>query len=221
MVSPSVSTTDAARSDDGDGALPAIRHHGNDLGEGGAVRSVGAAALNYLTNHVVNHVPSYTVRHEWYRRVMGLHLARSATVQMGVHLWSYGPGNLRRRAIRIGDRTIVNRGCTLDARDAVAIGNDVSISPEVVILTTQHGVDDPAFGLESRPVVIEDNVFIGMRAIVMPGVRIGRAAVVAAGAVVTRDVAPFDIVAGVPARSVGRRSGSADYRLEGRSALFE
>ncbi len=202
-------------------AAPEVRHHGNDLGHGGALRTTGAAVLNYVTNHVVNRVPSHALRGGWYRRVMGLDLAPSATVQLGCHLWSYGPGNLRRRAVHIGERTVINRNCCLDVRDAVAIGSDVSISPEVIILTTQHGVDDPGFALESRPVVIEDHVWIGMRAMVMPGVRIGHGAVVASGAVVTRDVAPLDIVAGVPARPVGRRSLDPAYRLDGRGALFE
>ena len=68
--------------------------------------------------------------------------------------------------------------------------------------------------------MIEDHVWIGTRATVLPGVRIGRGAVVAAGAVVTRDVAPLDIVAGVPARPVGRRSLDPAYRLPN-APLFE
>jgi maltose O-acetyltransferase len=113
----------------------------------------------------------------------------------------------------IGARTIINRGCCLDARSGLRIGEDVSISPEVAILTTQHDVNDPGFALQGRPVVIEDHVWIGMRAMVLPGVTIGRGAVVAAGAVVTSDVGPLEIVAGVPARVVGRRALNPQYRL--------
>jgi acetyltransferase-like isoleucine patch superfamily enzyme len=75
---------------------------------------------------------------------------------------------------------------------------------------------------ESRPVVIEDHVWIGMRAIVMPGVRIGRGAVVAAGSVVTADVAPRAVVFGSPARTVGTRDESeADHILDEPFPLFE
>jgi maltose O-acetyltransferase len=89
----------------------------------------------------------------------------------------------------------------------------VSISPDVTVLTSQHLYDDPTFALVSRPVVIEDYVWIGTRAMVMPGVTIGRGAVVAAGAVVTKDVAPLEVVGGVPARPIGRRSLDPAYTL--------
>ncbi len=102
------------------------------------------------------------------------------------------------------------------------IGDNVSVSPEVTILTAQHRVDDPEFRVENRRVVIEDHVWIGTRATILPGVTLGRGCVVAAGAVVTRDVAPFVIVGGVPARPVGTRPESAAaYVLDQRLPLFE
>jgi maltose O-acetyltransferase len=158
-------------------------------------------------------VPSYAIRRAWYRHVMGVAMGSGSAIQLGCYLWSYGPRSNRRQKTSIGERTVINRGCCLDARSGLKIGSDVSISPEVAILTTQHNVNDPAFALQGRAVEIEDHVWIGMRAIVLPGVKIGRGAVVAAGAVVTRDVAPLDIVAGVPARTVGRRSLDPAYRL--------
>jgi maltose O-acetyltransferase len=197
------------------------RHRGGDYGTHGPARTAGVHVLGYLTNHIVNRVPSHALRHTWYRRVLGIGLAPTAAVHLGCHLWSYGPGNVRRRSITIGDRTVVNRNCCLDVRDAVWIGSDVSISPEVVILTAQHDAADPSFALESRPVVIEDHAWIGMRAMVLPGVTIGRGAVVAAGAVVTRDVAPLEVVGGVPARNIGWRPIEPDYQLTDIRPLFE
>ena len=186
----------------------------------GALNLFAAHVLNFATNHVISHVPSYAVRRAWYGRVMGVRMGTGAAVQLGCYLWSYGPRSNRRNGTSIGARTIVNRGCCLDARSGLRIGDDVSISPEVAILTTQHDVANRDFALQGRAVVIEDHVWIGMRAMVLPGVTIGRGAVVAAGAVVTRDVAPLDIVAGVPARPVGRRPLDPDYRLE-HPPLFE
>jgi maltose O-acetyltransferase len=185
------------------------------------VRLVAVRVIAYVTNHVVAHLPSYRLRHLWYRGALGVALAADATVQMGCHLWFYGPGQMRRSGLRIGERTIVNRGCCLDARGPLSIGADVSISAEAVLLTTEHDHDDPDFPLVSRPVVVGDQVWIGMRAMVMPGVVIGRGAVVAAGAVVTRDVAPLDIVGGVPARPIGRRGLEPDRPLARRAPLFE
>jgi len=181
---------------------------------------MAAYCLNFVTNHVINHIPSYAVRRGWYRHVMGVDMGTGSAVQLGCHLWSYGPRSNRRLKTRIGERTIVNRGCWLDVRSGLRIGDDVSISPEVVLLTTQHDVNDSGFALQGRAVVIEDHVWIGMRAMVLPGVTIGRGAVVAAGAVVTADVSPLDIVAGVPARPVGRRALDPHYRLQ-RPPLFE
>jgi maltose O-acetyltransferase len=145
---------------------------------------------------------------------MGIRMGSGSAIQSGCYLWSYGPGSNRRLHNEIGARTIINRGSCLDARSGLRIGDDVSISPECAILTTQHDIKHPDFVLQGRAVVIEDHVWMGMRAMVLPGVRVGRGAVVAAGAVVTADVAPLDIVAGVPARVVGRRAPDPQYRLE-------
>ena len=98
----------------------------------------------------------------------------------------------------------------------------MSISPEVTILTAFHRMDDPEFRVETRPVVIEDHVWIGTRSTILSGVTLGRGSVVAAGAVVTRDVAPLAIVAGVPARPIGTRPAEAiDYVLDAPFPLFE
>ena len=181
---------------------------------------VAAHLLNYATNHVVNRIPSYSIRRAWYQNVMGIGMGSGSGVQLGCYLWSYGPRSNRRLKTRIGARSVINRGCCIDVRSGLTIGDDVSISPEVAILTTQHDLNDPEFSLQGKRVVIEDHVWIGMRAMVLPGVTIGRGAVIAAGAVVTKDVAPLDIVAGVPARPVGRRTLDPQYRLPN-PPLFE
>ncbi len=199
---------------------PEILLHRQAARTGAFLPLLAANALNFLTNRIVSHIPSYGLRRAWYGRVMGVKMGEGAAVQLGCYLWSYGPRNNRRNRTSIGARTIVNRGCCLDARSGLQIGDDVSISPEVVILTTQHDIASRKFALQGRSVTIEDHVWIGMRAMVLPGVTIGRGAVVAAGAVVTKDVAPLDIVAGVPARPIGRRPIEPAYRLEG-PALFE
>jgi acetyltransferase-like isoleucine patch superfamily enzyme len=178
--------------------------------------------LNYASNHVVNRIPSYTLRHLWYRRAIGIDLAPDASVQLGLRLWFLGPRQVRRSVVHIGARVRINRDCELDVRAGLLIGDDVSISPEVVILTTDHDLDTPGFPLRHRAVVIEDHVWIGMRAMLLPGVHVGRGAVVAAGAVVTRDVPPLCVVAGMPARPIGTRDvRGLDYALDHPVALFE
>lgn len=194
-----------------------------EKGEGASRLKVFAIrVLNYLTNHVVAHLPSFGLRRLWYTRVLGASIGPGTGIHLGCYLWFYSPSQVRREGLVIGRNSRVNRDCTLDVRGGLRIGDNVSISPEVMILTAQHPLDDPEFRVATRPIVLEDHVFVGSRAIVMPGVTLGRGSVVAAGAIVTRDVPPFAIVAGMPARVVGRRpEEAATYVLDSPFPLFE
>jgi acetyltransferase-like isoleucine patch superfamily enzyme len=188
----------------------------------GTLRLFVIRLVNFLTNYVVCHIPSFALRRAWYRRVLGIKIGEHSGVHLGCYIWFYGLGQLRRDGLTIGAYSRINRNCCLDARGPLRIGDNVSISPEVTILTAFHRVDDPQFRVESRPVVIEDHVWIGSRATILSGVTLGRGSVVAAGAVVSRDVAPLEIVGGVPARPIGTRPAEAiTYTLDGPFPLFE
>ncbi len=109
------------------------------------------------------------------------------------------------RNIHIGDYVYLNFSCTIFDNNEVRIGNHVMIGPGVQIYTAAHPVQAQARiqGWEvAKPILIEDNVWIGGAAILLPGVSIGRNAVVGAGAVVTRSVPQNTIVAGNPARQI-------------------
>lgn len=94
----------------------------------------------------------------------------------------------------------------------VTIGNDVMMGPECLIYTTNHGMnryDIPMWKQESttpKPVIIGNDVWIGARVIILPGVHIGDGSVIGAGSVVTKDVEPYSIVAGNPARFIKKRN---------------
>jgi acetyltransferase-like isoleucine patch superfamily enzyme len=187
-----------------------------------SVRPFLFRVLNYVTNHVVSHVPSFTIRRLWYRHALAMRLGDRTLVHLGCYICFYGRGENQRTGATIGNYTWVNRQCTLDLRGGLTIGENVSISPEVSILTASHDMHDPDFKLIDAPVVIEDHVWIGTRAIVLPKVTVGRGAIVAAGAVVTADVEPMTIVAGVPAKVIGRRDdGGTSYVFDGPTPLFE
>jgi acetyltransferase-like isoleucine patch superfamily enzyme len=178
--------------------------------------------ISFLTNYFVANIPSWNFRHFWYRRVLGIELGPRAGVHLGCYWWFYGPGQIRRTGASLGANSRINRDCMIDVRGGVTIGDNVSISPQVAISTAAHSAIDPAFRVEIRPVTIEDNVWIGMRATILGGVTLGRGSVVAAGAVVTKDVPPLTIVAGVPARPVGIRPEEAShYVIEEDLRLFE
>lgn len=114
--------------------------------------------------------------------------------------------------IRIGHHCTINKLVMLDGRGQLTIGNNVSISAYVKIITASHGVDARDFAFVTRPVVIEDYVWIGTGAIILPGVVLGHGAVVAAGSVVTKSVGPYEIVGGNPARFIRKRSADLDYQ---------
>jgi acetyltransferase-like isoleucine patch superfamily enzyme len=178
--------------------------------------------LNYLTNDVVAHVPSFTLRRLWYRHALGIDFGPGASVFLGAYVWFLGPRETRRRGVAIGRNSVINRGCTLDIRCGLTIGDNVSISPEVMILGLSHDYNDPSWALiDAGPVTIEDHVWIGTRAMILPGVTIGRGAVVAAGSIVTKNVAPMVVVAGVPAKPVAVRDSSATAYALGPPPLFE
>jgi serine acetyltransferase len=104
----------------------------------------------------------------------------------------------------------------LDARRGLDLGRNVNLSTGVWIWTEQHDPNDPDFAIVGGNVVIEDYVWISCRAVILPGVRIGEGCVVAAGAVVTKDMPAWSIVGGVPAVVIGQRSSNMRYQLGGR-----
>ncbi len=142
-------------------------------------------------------------------------LGTGCQVQFGTVLhgggmeWCGGRGQ-----IWLGDRVFIGPNCTLFGAGRIEIGDDVLISPGVVITSHQHSfecIERPRRDQPIRfdPVVIENDVWIGAGAIVLPGVRIGQGAVIGAGAVVTRDVPPRAVALGVPAEVMRQRGEGA------------
>ena len=161
---------------------------------------------------ITGYIPSHFVRRFVYR-FWFIKIGKGSTIHMGAHF--YFPPN-----ISIGEDTIIGEGVVLDGRSTLTIGNHVDIASGVMIYNAEHDVKDENFKAISAPVVIEDYVFIGPRAIILPGVTIKKGAVVGAGAVVTKDVGEFKIVGGVPAKEIGERENkNPNYKL-GRAAWF-
>ncbi|MFH2085496.1 MAG: acyltransferase, partial [bacterium] len=148
--------------------------------------------------HITTWIPLHSLRN-WIWQLFGLKLGAGSTLHTGVRV--FDPRN-----IRVGEGTIIGFSCFLDGRDQVTIGNHTDIASEVMIYSSEHDLSSPEFSAVSSPVRIGSYVFIGPRAIILPGVTIGDRAVVGAGAVVTKDVGPGTIVGGVPAKLIGERT---------------
>ena len=122
--------------------------------------------------------------------------------------------------LKIGDGTIIGDNALLAARRGLTIGKNVNLSSNVSIYSGAHDHRDPFFrstAATTRPITIGDRVWIGSNAIILTGVNIGEGAVVCAGAVVTKDVEPYTVVAGIPAKKVNERPRDLRYEFTGRA----
>jgi acetyltransferase-like isoleucine patch superfamily enzyme len=150
-------------------------------------------------------VPSHHFRRFVYRHVFGMRLGQASILHWQTHFFQLS-------GIQIGDYCNIGNNAFLDGRRGLTIGNHVATGSEIMIYTLQHDIDSQTFDIIGGPVIIEDYVYIGPRVIILPNVRIGRGAVVAAGAVVTQDVPVYAVVGGVPARFIRERRHDLDYR---------
>lgn len=168
--------------------------------------------LEVFLLHLVGCIPSHCCRRFFYR-LSGIKIGKGSTIHTRARF--YNPRN-----ISIGIDSIIGEGAVLDGRDLLVIGDHVDIATDVMIYNSEHDVNDENFTAKNSPVKIEDFVFIGPRAIILAGVTVGRGAIVGAGAVVTKDVPPYAIVGGIPAKIIGeRRNKDLHYRL-GRARWF-
>ncbi len=176
----------------------------------GRFYSILTEFVNFILR-IVGFIPSHHIRRFLYR-LAGVKIDKGSTIHMGACF--YDPKN-----IVIGQDTIIGEGAVLDGRDKLVIGDHVDIASEVMIYNAEHDVQSSDFHAIFSPVFIEDYVFIGPRAVILPGVRIKKGAVVGAGAVVTKNVEEFTIVGGVPAKPIKERIKNLNYKL-GRAAWF-
>jgi acetyltransferase-like isoleucine patch superfamily enzyme len=158
----------------------------------------------------VSTLSSYRLRRWYLVRVLRYHIDPTASIHTGCWVTGF--------RLSIGSHSVINRQCRLDARGGLSIGSNVSISPECYLISASHDPHSSSFAGSSKAtsISIGDYAWLGVRAVVLPGVSIGRGAVVGAGAVVTRDVEPMAIVAGNPAHVIGQRRCEPTYRLDWR-----
>lgn len=168
--------------------------------------------LEIFVLHLIGWFPSHHVRRFFYR-LSGMHIGKGSTIHMGARF--YDPRN-----VHIGEDTLIGEGAVFDGRDILTIGSHVDVASDVMFYNSEHDVHSETFAPLNAPIVVKDYVFIGPRAVILPGVTIGRGAIVGAGAVVTKDVLDFDIVGGVPAKKIGERQvKNPQYKL-GRARWF-
>lgn len=165
--------------------------------------------IGYLIYHLVaKHLPESHKKYSLFSKQMRNFSARLMGVSMGRNI------NIEKGAnfaadLRIGDRSSIGKNALISQN--VVIGKDVMMGPECIILTQNHNHLDSNIpmieqGYEAaKPVEIGNDVWIGARVIILPGVKVGNHSIIGAGAVVTKNVPDYSIVVGVPAKIIKRR----------------
>ena len=168
---------------------------------------------------LTGYIPSHTIRLFLYRTLFGVNIGKDSSIHWRAEF-------NQPAGVQIGHNTIIGNDAFLDGRMKnfiryrkehgfpLKIGNNVSIAGEVRIYTMEHDIDAPDFAEIGAPVVIDDYVVIGTRVTILPGIHIGKGAVVASGAVVTKNVGEFEVVGGVPAHHIRDREKNLHYTLK-------
>lgn len=164
------------------------------------VKGIG---VELMVNNVLPCIPFWSWR-RLYLRTLGVKIGSQTYIARNNYLMAPW-------LLSIGTNSHINRGCLLDARAGIIIGDNVSISHKVNMVTGSHDVQSKHFNGIYETITIDDYAWLGIGCTILKGVHIGKGAVVCAGAVVTKNVEPFHIVGGVPAKTIGIRNNELDY----------
>ena len=181
---------------------------------------IGNIMLSYYrySQFQIGKIPSHHIRNFIYRNLYQISFPKSATIYFDAEI--RGSWNLS-----IGKGSIIGDHSILDARKGgITIGQNVNISSNVSLYTDQHDYDNPYFESSNEKtgsIIIDDRVWIGPNVIILHSVHIGKGAVIAAGAVVTKDVPSFTVVGGIPAKYITDRNQNLKYEFTGKNrSLF-
>ena len=161
-------------------------------------------------------IPSMKTRYFIYKHMLLSDLGKNVVVHYGTEIRDH-------EKLHVGEGSIIGDKVILDARNGLLIGKNVNISTGASIWTEQHDHRDPWFLCDptlNKQVEVGDRAWIGPNTLVLPGVKIGEGAVIAGGSVVTKDVPPFAIAAGIPARKIGDRNQNLLYEFSGEYGWF-
>lgn len=159
----------------------------------------------------VSIVPSHHIRNIIYKYILRMNMGRNVAIYSGAEIRDP-------QKITIGNGSIIGDNAILDGRNGITIGANVNFSSNVSIWSEQHDHRDPLFRCATQKkekVIINDRVWVGPNSIILHSVTVGEGAVIAANSVVTKNVDPFTIVAGVPAKVIGTRNDNLIYNLDG------
>lgn len=159
-------------------------------------------------NILINKIPSHNVR-LWWLRAGGAKIGKGSSIWRNTEV--LGVNNLV-----MGEDSVIAWHCQVDARAGLVIGDHVAIASHVLIIAGSHDLAAPEFWSISAPIYIDDYAWIASRAIIGHGSHIGEGAVVTANTVLAKEVAPYKIVGGSGAKSMGERPRGLNYKVGGK-----
>lgn len=162
-------------------------------------------AITLFGNIVINKIPSRHIR-KWFYQVLGAKIGKNTFLCRRVEL-------LFPKGLVLEDRVAVGWFSELDARGGIVVEHDTNISSHVKFITGSHDIDDPNYTADFKPIHLGHHCWIGTGAIILQGVTVGNGAVIAAGAVVVKDVPDYTVVGGVPARVIRTRNKVLEYHI--------
>lgn len=187
-------------------------------GHTGFVGFLGRSVLNYIrfTSIIIGYIPLHCIRLFLYKHVFLIKCGSDSIIHYGLTIM----GNEK---IEIASNTIIGDMCTLDGRNGLYIGHNVNFSSKVSVYTEQHDYKNnnfDSYNSSKLAVKIKDYAWIGPNVIILPGVTIGEGAVIGAGSVVTKDIEPYTLAVGIPAKAVSTRPKHLKYNLGSNDVKF-
>ena len=163
-------------------------------------------------NMVITHIPSHFIRLT-VLRALGATIGRDTWILRGTTvLWISG--------LTVGNDCNIGFRCMLDARGTITVGDHVVIASDTHFITATHDIESPDFVAVIKPITVEDYVWIASRATLLCGTSIGRGAVVAACSLINRDVPSMQVVGGVPAKEIGSRTSTPQFKTTWRPLFY-
>ncbi len=155
-------------------------------------------------NVFVNKIPSRHLR-KWFYKILGAKIGKNTVIYRRTDV-------LFPKGLELANNIAVGWFADLDARGGITVGDNTNISSHAKLITGSHNIDDPEFKASFLPINIGHHCWIGTGAIILQGVTIGDGAVVAAGAVVTKDIPAFEVWGGIPAKFIRKRNPEVTYQ---------
>lgn len=159
----------------------------------------------YLFNRCITYFPNYRLRIFYLKHFSGVKIGKECFIHMGCFFEG--------KNIVIGNNTVIGRNCYLGG-GKLTIGSNVSITAQAYIFCSTHLTNSPFFEGVSKDITIEDYAWIGARAMILPGVRIGKGSILGAASTATKDIPDYCVYAGSPAKEIGKRTKDLIYTLQ-------